>query len=254
VTELEVAVRAARAAGALQHRRPDDVRHKGAIDLVTEVDLASEAAIREVLARHTPEVPVLGEEEGGAHDQATRWVVDPLDGTTNFVHGLPHFGPSVALQVDGVIEVGVVYDVSRDELFSAARGRGAWCGERRLEVSGVDDLGQALVATGFAYDRHQRAAFYLGKVERVLTRCQGIRRAGAAALDLAWLAAGRLDAYWEYHLGPWDVAAGALLVEEAGGQVTWMSDEALVPRPGPTPSPLASNGRLHEAFTSLILG
>jgi len=254
VTELDVALEAARAAARLQLSRPDQVRHKGAIDLVTEVDLASEHAIREVLARHTPGIEVLGEEGGGAAGCATRWVVDPLDGTTNFVHGLPHFGPSVALQIDGVVQVGVVIDVSRGEEFSAARGGGARCNGRPLQVSTVARLHEALVATGFAYDRRERAGFYLARVERVLEACQGVRRAGAAALDLAWVAAGRLDAYWEYQLGPWDVAAGALLVEEAGGGVAWMDAAGgLAAEAGDRPCPLVSNGALHASFVDLIV-
>jgi len=256
VTELEealgVAVAAAQAAAVCQQRRPEAVRHKGAIDLVTEVDLASEAAIREVLGRATPGIPVLGEEGGGAETATTRWVVDPLDGTTNFVHGLPHFGPSIALEIDGVPQVGVVIDVSRGEVFRAARGHGATCNDQPLRVSGVTHLGQALVATGFAYDRQTRAAFYLTKVQRALEQCQGVRRAGAAALDFCWVAAGRLDAYWEYALGRWDVAAGWVLVEEAGGRVDWMDDTGIVPAPTAKPAPIVSNGHLHDAFVELI--
>jgi len=250
MTELDIAVEAALAAAALQRQGPKEVRHKGAIDLVTEVDLASEAAIREVLQRHHPGVPILGEEGGGAEQAVTRWVVDPLDGTTNFVHGLPHYGPSVALEVDGVPSVGVVIDVSRGEVFRAARGGGAWCNERRLRVSEVRELDQALVATGFAYDRREqeRAAFYLERVQRVLEACQGVRRAGAAALDMAWVAAGRLDAYWEYQLGRWDVAAGVVLIEEAGGTVAWLDGPQMSQRP----CPLVSNGHLHAAFDALI--
>lgn len=248
MTEEAVAVEAALAAAALQRAGASGVRHKGAVDLVTEVDLASEAAIREVLQRHTPGIPVLGEEGGGAEGATTRWVVDPLDGTTNFVHGLPHHGPSIALEVDGVPTVGVVVDVSRGEVFRATRGRGAFCNDVRLRVSEVVSLEQALVATGFAYDRRTRAAFLLSKVQRVLEACQGVRRCGAAALDLAWLAAGRVDAYWEYSLGRWDVAAGVVLVEEAGGCVRWLEADGLTDRP----SPIATNGALQEAFEALI--
>jgi myo-inositol-1(or 4)-monophosphatase len=251
MNELAVAVQAAQAAARVQRRALSDgigaVRHKGSVDLVTATDLASERAIREVLERHLPEVPILGEEEGGAEGATTRWVVDPLDGTTNFVHGLPHFGPSVALEVDGEPVLGVVIDTMRGEIYRAAKGQGAFCGERPLAVSTVDRLDHALVATGFPYDRRTRAAEVLAPVQRVLERCQGLRRAGAAALDLAWVAAGRLDAYWERDLGRWDVAAGVVLVREAGGRVEWLDGTM-----GDRPSPLATNGRLHEAFAALV--
>ncbi len=246
--EEAVALEAARAAARLQAVRPRQVHHKGAVDLVTEVDLASEAAIREILARHTPDIPVLGEEGGGGDGAATRWVVDPLDGTTNFVHGLPHYGPSVALEVDGEVVVGVVIDVGRREVFRASRGHGAWLGDVRMQVSPTAELQQALVATGFAYDRGERADFYLERVARVFRACQGLRRAGAAALDLAWVAAGRLDAYWEFHLGPWDVAAGSLLVEEAGGCYGAIRGYEGAARP----CPVASNHALAEVFAELI--
>ncbi len=246
--EEAVALEAARAAAVLQAERPQQVRHKGAVDLVTEIDLASERAIRDVLARHTPDVPVLGEEGGGADGLSTRWVVDPLDGTTNFVHGLPHFGPSVALEVEGQVVVGVVIDVSREEVFRASRGHGAFLNDVRMHVSDVDELQQALVATGFGYDRGERPGFYLERVERVFRACQGLRRAGAAALDLAWVAAGRLDAYWEFDLGPWDVAAGGLLVEEAGGVCRSIPGYEEAKRP----CPLASNGSLAVAFSKLV--
>ena len=251
--ELTVAIEAARAAGvilAAAHRR-GGVRadHKGAVDLVTETDRACEAAVREVLARHTPDIPVLGEEQGGAWDAATRWVVDPLDGTTNFVHGFPWFCVSVGLEVDGMPEVGVVLDPLRDDLFAARRGAGATCNGAPLRVSEVRSLQHALVATGFAYDRQSRPEFYLSRVEVVMRQAQGIRRAGAAALDLARVAAGQLDAYWEFGLQPWNVAAGRLLVQEAGGRVTSHDGGPLDPR---LPSPLASNGHVHDDMLALL--
>jgi len=246
--EEVIAIEAARAAGALQGVRPRDVQHKGEVDLVTEVDLASERAIRDVLQRHTPDIPILGEEGGGAEGLATRWIVDPLDGTTNFVHGLPHYGPSIALQVDGEVVVGVVLDVGRQELFRASRGRGAFVNDAPLRVSAVSDLRQALVATGFGYDRGERPGFYLERVERAFRSCQGLRRAGAAALDLCWVAAGRLDAYWEFGLGAWDVAAGSLLVEEAGGVYRAIPGHEGADRP----CPLASNQALAGAWAELM--
>lgn len=248
MTWLAVAEEAAAAAAAvIRAGRPQHVGAKAvAIDLVTEVDQAAERALRQVLDRRTPGVPVLGEEEGGAYAvaaDAPTWVVDPLDGTTNFVHGFPVYAVSIALMRAGRPEVGVVLDVPRDRLYRAARGEGAYCGRDRLAVSSRELPGECLVATGFPYDRQERAAFYLRRVEAVLTGVRGIRRAGSAALDLAWVAEGVFDAYWEFNLRPWDVAAGWLLVEEAGGRVTGHRGEAeLDPW---WPSPLASNGRLH---------
>ncbi len=254
MTLLAVAEEAARAAGAVlaaYASGPTSVRHKGAVDLVTEVDLRCEAAIREVLARHTPEVPVLGEEGDVAVASATRWVVDPLDGTTNFVHGFPYYAVSVALEVDGRGEVGVVLDPVRHRLYAAARGQGATCDGARLRVSDTRDLGAALIGTGFPYDRREpgRAAFYTGFVTRVLERAQGVRRGGAAALDLAMVAAGALDGFWEFHLKPWDVAAGRLLITEAGGRYTAHDGAPLGTGPQ---SPLATNGWLHDALREAL--
>jgi myo-inositol-1(or 4)-monophosphatase len=254
VSELAVAVEAAQAAAAVLRGAGSNFRvsHKGVVDLVTEIDEAAEAAVREVLGRHTPDIPILGEEEGGAWDEATRWIVDPLDGTTNFVHGFPWYCVSVGLEVDGVRAVGVILEPVRDRLFTAVRGQGAHCDGVRLRVSQRAELSQALVATGFPYDRHENGHVYVAQMERVMRRVQGIRRAGAAALDLALVAAGQLDAYWETNLRPWDLAAGALLVEEAGGRLTGHDGTAaLDPR---WPAPLASNGHLHAELQALILG
>lgn len=249
---LEIAREAARAAGEEIRRRAaraEEVRHKGEIDLVTEVDLACERRIREVLERRCPQVPVLAEEGGGARGEPTRWLVDPLDGTTNFVHGLPHFAVSVALQWEGELLAGCVLDPSRGEEFFAARGLGAFLGPRQLEVSRVERLNGALLATGFPYDRRRKAAFYLRPVQAVLEHSQGIRRAGAAALDLAWVAAGRLDGFYELGLAPWDVAAGALLVSEAGGLVEQIEGG---PLDLDAPRVLASNGRIQAELRRLL--
>ena len=255
MNEADIAEEAARAAGKILLESwksgPRRVEHKGAVDLVTEVDRACEAAVREVLGRHTPEIPILGEEEGGDWDTRTRWVVDPLDGTTNFVHGFPWFCVSVGLEVDGVPFAGVVFDPVRGALYHAIQGQGAFCNDDRIEVSRVDHLGDCLAATGFPYDRQQRAAFYLRFVEPVLQRTQGLRRAGAAALDLAMVAAGHIDLYWEFNLKPWDLAAGHLLVLEAGGVVSGHDGGALDRR---SPSPLATNGRIHADMVDLLTG
>lgn len=249
MTEEDVASEAAQAAVAiLASREAAKVRHKGAVDLVTEVDLACEAAIREVLARHTPDVPVLGEEGGGAADASTRWVVDPLDGTTNFVHGFPFYCVSIGLEVDGVPTVGVVADAVRRRTYRGTRGRGATVEGQRLRTSAVRDLDAALFATGFPYDRRQHAARYLKLVQRVLERGQGVRRAGAAALDLAMLSEGHLDAYWEFNLRPWDTLAGFVLVTEAGGRISPIPGCSLA---DPV-SPVATNPWLHDEVVALI--
>lgn len=247
----DLAERAARAGGRVirDAQGAREVHHKGPIDLVTEVDLAAEAAIRAVLEQGTPGVPILAEEGGGAAGAATRWIVDPLDGTTNFVHGFPSYAVSVALEVDGVLAAGCIYDPIHDAAYTAARGEGAWCEGRRLRVSQTATLDAALLITGFAYDRRERADFYLRFVRAFLIRSQGLRRAGSAAMDLCHLAAGRADGYWEFGLSPWDVAAGALLVEEAGGRV---SDVLLGPLDLARPRLLASNGRIHENMSEII--
>lgn len=244
-TEEDVAVEAATAAAALLGSGPREVRHKGVVDLVTEMDLRSEAAIREILTRHTPDVPILGEEGGGAEHATTRWVVDPIDGTTNYVHGFPFFAVSIGLEVDGEPTVGVVVDVPRQRVYRATRGRGARVGDEPLRVSEVRSLDQALAATGFAYDRRTNADFYLRFVKVALETTQCVRRAGSAALDLAQVAAGSIDLYWEFNLGWWDVAAGIVLVREAGGRVDPIPGRART-------SPLATNGWLHDAWTSLM--
>lgn len=226
------------------------IRRKGAVDLVTRIDLACEEAIRGVLQRHTPEIPILGEEGGGAVGARTRWIVDPLDGTTNFVHGFPAYAVSIGLQVDGVLEAACIFDPLRQHAYTAERGQGAFCGGRRLRVSETAKLSDALLLTGFAYDRRERAAFYLRFVKLFLEKGRGLRRAGAAALDLAHVACGRADGFWEFGLSPWDVAAGTLLVEEAGGRVT---DMALGPLALDAPRLLATNGRIHDEMSALLV-
>ena len=249
MTEEDVAVEAANAAAAiLRTTTPTGVRHKGAIDLVTEVDVRCEAAIRDVLLHHLPDVPILGEEGGGAEGKTTRWVVDPLDGTTNFVHGFPFYAVSIGLEVDGVPTVGVVVDAVRDRVYRATLGRGAWLGSERLRTSDVRTLDEALCGTGFPYDSRTNAGPYLAVVRAFLERTQGIRRAGAASLDLAMVAAGHVDLFWEFSLRPWDVCGGTVLVREAGGRVS-----AIPGREGADPaSPIATNPWLHDEVVALI--
>jgi myo-inositol-1(or 4)-monophosphatase len=246
---IALAERAARAAGALVRERGQfTVRHKGRVDLVTEVDLAAEAIIREILEAGSPGIPILGEEGGGATEATTRWIVDPLDGTTNFVHDFPFYCVSIALQ-DGDLQVAAIYDVPRDVCYTAERGKGAQVEGSPIRVSETASLSQALVASGFAYDRRERADFYLRFLKVILEQAQGFRRAGAAALDLALLASGRLDGIYEFGLSTWDVAAGALLVEEAGGKVTDMRG---LPLDLNAPQVLATNGRIHAEMAALL--
>jgi len=248
---IDLAREVAREAGALicegkQHMR---VEHKGAVDLVTQLDQASEDLIRKRFQKAEPGIPILAEEGGGAENETTRWIVDPLDGTTNFVHDFPFYCVSIALETDGVLELAVIYDIANHRLYEAERGKGAKRDGEKLSVSTESSLNHALVASGFAYDRRSRADFYLAYVKRFLETAQGFRRCGSAAMDLAMLAEGKLDAYWEFGLNPWDVAAGALIVQEAGGQV---SDVTGAPLGLNEPRILASNGHLHEAMIQQI--
>ncbi len=245
---LDHAEAAARAGGAMLRDRPTRIEHKGAIDLVTERDLASEQRIREVFAAATPGIPVQGEETGGARE-GTRWVVDPLDGTTNFVHGYAPWCVSVAL-VEGTRPlVGVVYDPERDRCFRAAVGGGAWLDGARLRVSDTGELVRALAVTGFPSGDRTGAWRYLALVQRVLEQTQGVRRSGSAAMDLATLATGASDFFWEFGLKPWDTSAGVLLVTEAGGRVTDLEGDPHTPD---SPSILASNARLHDVLLRLL--
>lgn len=254
MNELDVAVQAAQAAAAILRAHaegPQQVTHKGRVDLVTEVDLACEDAIRAVLTHHTPNIPVLGEEGGGDESIGTRWVVDPLDGTTNFVHGYPFYCTSVALEVDFQPVAAAIIDPIRSVLYAAAKGQGAHRNSKPMRVSDCRTLDAALVGTGFSYDRRDRPDFYLEPFKRVMCAVQGLRRGGAAALELAQLADGRLDAFWEYNLKRWDVAAGALLITEAGGRIEHMTGGAMQ---GLHVHPVAANGWLLDALRSSVLG
>mgnify|MGYP005849879677 CR=1 FL=1 len=248
---LDLARDLALRAGALQRERYETAftieTKSAAIDLVTEVDRACEALIVEGIRRARPRDAILAEEGQGGDggDGATCWIIDPLDGTTNFAHGFPHFCVSIGVEQAGSRLVGVVYDPLLDERFEALRGAGAWLGGRRLAVSREPELGRALVATGFAYDVHHSKDDNLASFARIVKQARGIRRDGSAALDLCYVAAGRLDGYWELKLKPWDVAAGLLIVEEAGGHT---SDFAGRPAPCSGEEIVASNGLVHEAL------
>lgn len=221
------------------------VEHKGIVDLVSEVDLAAEALILKLLHEARSEDAILAEEDTGedlekkesllCRDSGRVWCIDPLDGTTNFSHGLPHFCVSIALLNDGEPQVGVIHDPIRFWTFYASKGHGAWLNGKRLQVNEPRTLEKALIATGFPYDRHTSDHDNLNQTKVILKRCQGLRRAGSAALDLAYVAAGWLDAYWEYKLKPWDIAAGTLILQEAGGIISdingsndWLNNGSLV--------------------------
>lgn len=249
---LAVALGAAAEAAALLRgfaRDRLDVRSKRARDLLTEADLAAQACIDAALTAGLPGVPVLGE-ESGRPARGTCWIVDPLDGTTNYVHGVPHCAVSIALELDGVVEVGVIHDVFRGEVFAARRGHGATRDGARIAVADASRLDEVLVATGFPTGP-ARATYDLGPFERVLREARCVRRAGAAALDLAWVADGRLGGFFEAELQPWDTAAGALLVREAGGRVTTL--DGAPHQPGDR-WVVASNDRVHEALLARLRG
>jgi len=252
---LDVAVDAARNAGTLLREAlggPRRIDYKGGhpTNLVTEMDRRAEALIVDALQRAFPDHAVLGE-EGGARTGASpyRWLIDPLDGTTNYAHGLPLFAVSIALEQRGEVQLGVAYDPTREELFVAQRGAGATLNGERLRVSETAALGESLLATGFPYDIRTTTATNLPEYAALSLRSRAVRRLGSAVLDLCYVAAGRFDGFWELSLGPWDMAAGGLMVLEAGGRVTSV-------RGGPwrleDPGAIASNGLIHEPLLAAL--
>jgi len=242
-------------AGEIQMSRRESgfqIDKKGTIDLVTEVDLECEKMCRAMLAERFPDHDILAEELSGPGQPRTsrfRWVFDPLDGTTNYAHGLPVFCASLALEIDGRAEVGAIYDPTRKELFTGERGQGSFVNGRRLQVSETSSLLDALLVTGFPYDVHQKLVPLLAMFGAFLGQARAVRRLGSAALDLCYVAAGRFDGFWEQTLKPWDVAAGALIVEEAGGRITGMDGSRFDPAAAHL---VASNGQIHEAMLDVI--
>ncbi len=226
---------------------------KGAIDLVTEVDLQVEREFRAMVAERFPGHTVLGEEFASVMERESLpeycWVFDPVDGTTNFAHGLPLFCSSLALEIHGVPSVAAIYDPTRKELFTAERGQGAWLNGVPLRVSEAEDLIDSLLCTGFPYTVQQDPGEMVALFGHFLTLSRAVRRLGSAALDLAYVAAGRLDGFWEEALQPWDISAGALIVEEAGGRVTSLTGGRFASRDG---NLIASNGRIHAHMVEAI--
>lgn len=257
---LNFAIQTARDAGSLLAERLGRVQisNKGDIDLVTEADLAAEHLIIERIRSHYPRHAILAEESGAsagidsgrpADEQSDwKWIIDPLDGTTNYAHGYPCFCVSIAAENQGRLELGVIYDPMRDEMFTAERGQGAALNGRTIHVSQIDDLNRAMLCTGFPYDVRERSQF-ARNFSNFIMSAQAVRRDGTAALDLAYVACGRFDGFWEEGLRPWDVAAGVLMIAEAGGQVSRYDGS---PFEIYSPPIVASNGLVHEAMMRVL--
>jgi len=252
---LNFAIQVARDAGNLLVQRlgAAQITKKGDIDLVTEADIAAEELIIDRIRSHYPLHGILAEESGetiqeGSSRSEWKWIIDPLDGTTNYAHGYPCFCVSIGVEHSGALEIGVVYDPMRNEMFAAERGQGATLNERRIRVSDVEELNRAMMCTGFPYDVRTRPDFARDFTNFTL-HAQAVRRDGSAALDLAYVACGRFDGFWEDGLNTWDIAAGALLVSEAGGRITNFENEPLDIY---TKKVVASNGRVHDAMLRLL--
>ncbi len=250
---LAVAGEAARKAGGILKENlhgTREITYKGDINLVTEMDTRSERAVVETLRASFPDHGIIAEEETTIRNgSGYTWIVDPLDGTTNYAHGYPCFSVSIALEHEGDVITGVVYDPMRDELFTAQKGQGAYLNGKRIRVSTVDELIKSLLATGFPYDRKVSEKNNLNYFNDLLMASQEVRRDGSAALDLCSVAAGRFDGFWELKLKPWDVAAGSLIVREAGGRVTDLSDNTFDIFADEV---LASNGMIHGQMVEIL--
>jgi len=255
---LNVMIKAARAAARSLLRDFGEVENlqvsrKGAADFVSKADLKSEEILKDQLLGARPAYGWLGEEtaeEIKGKDTTRRWIVDPLDGTTNYLHGLPHWAISIALEFKGEIITGVVFDPVKDEMFVAEKGQGAWMNDRRLRVSGRRDMTEMIFATGVPFAGTEGLPETLKDLAKLMPRCAGVRRWGAAALDLAYVAAGRYDGYWERGISPWDIAAGLLMVREAGGFAEALSDPA--GDPFETRDVVTANAEVFERFAGLL--
>jgi myo-inositol-1(or 4)-monophosphatase len=255
---LRTAESIARSAGNIlreAYHRPRQIEYKGEVNLVTQADLASEKQIVAALQTAFPAHTIVAEEGGGySAGSGLVWLIDPLDGTTNFAHGFPVFAISMALRDDEQILLGLIYDPMRDECFAAARGCGATLNGQPIGVSETLELGQSLLATGFPYDRQTADDNNIVALSAFIRRCQGARRAGAAALDMAYTACGRLDGYWEMRVQPWDIAAGILIVREAGGRATsyqGIEQDAPILTSGTI---VASNASIHDDMLAILAG
>jgi myo-inositol-1(or 4)-monophosphatase len=249
----QAAILAAKKAGLLLKRRlgwKRQVKYKGVVNLVTEMDLLAEKVIVSEIRKRYPDHSLLAEEKTDLRgDSPYRWVIDPLDGTTNYAHGYPVFSVSIALEKAGEVILGVVYDPTRDELFVGKKGKGARLNGRKIHVSSTPKLSECLLATGFPYDIRETAADNFDHFRNFALRVHAVRRAGSAALDLCYVAAGRFDGFWEMKLGPWDLAAGSLMVKEAGGKVTDFLGTPLVLDGKYV---LASNGKIHREMLQIL--
>ncbi|MGB7711126.1 MAG: inositol monophosphatase family protein [Microcoleus sp.] len=253
---LEIATEAALAAGSVLQSfcgKLEEIQEKGRSgDLVTEADKASEAVILEILGRHVPDHGILAEESGKLGDASSKylWAIDPLDGTTNYAHQYPWAAVSIGLLIEGVPQIGVIFDPFHNELFRAAKGLGATRNRQPIAVSQISELSKSLLVTGFAYDRRETTDNNYAEFCHLTHLTQGVRRSGSASLDLAQVACGRVDGYWERGLAPWDVAAGVLIVSEAGGQVTAYDKSAFEINSGRV---LATNGHIHAPLSDALL-
>ncbi len=252
---LDIATEAAYLAGAVLQDYADNleqVQEKGRPgDLVTEADKAAEATILNVLHRYLPDHAILAEESGQIGDRSSSflWAIDPLDGTTNYAHRYPISAVSIGLMIEGIPQVGVIYDPFRQELFQAASGMGAICNQQPIQVSSTSELQKSLLVTGFAYDRHQTVDNNYAEFCYLTHLTQGVRRSGSAAMDLAYVACGRLDGYWERGLSPWDVTAGVVILQEAGGVVTAYDSSPFQLQTGRI---LATNGQIHASLSRAL--
>jgi myo-inositol-1(or 4)-monophosphatase len=250
---MDIAIQAARKAALLLQRRLGRVKrvtYKGAVNLVTEMDLLSERTIVSYIQLRFPDHCFLAEERAArSGDSPYQWIIDPLDGTTNYTHGFPIYCVSIALAKGGEVILGVIYDPTREELFSAEKGKGARLNGKKIHVSSTEKLSQSLLATGFPYDLRESSANNFDHFRNFALRAQAVRRAGSAALDLCYVAAGRFDGFWEMKLGPWDMAAGSLLVKEAGGQSTDFFGRPLRLEGNQV---LASNGKIHRSMIRIL--
>jgi len=252
---LNIAVKAARRAGAIINRASQDIgtltiKSKNFNDFVSEVDVAAERAIIETLKDAYPTHGFLGEESGSTSYQSDFiWIIDPLDGTTNFLHGFPQYCVSIALQHKGEITQAVIYEPNRNDLYTATKGRGAFLNDKRIRVSKCHKLQDALIGTGFPFRDFKYLNDYINMFKSMIQKTTGIRRAGSAALDLAYVASGALDGFWEIGLSPWDIAAGGLLIQEAGGIVTDLSGQTGWLESG---NILVASPKIHDDMQSLI--